>query len=90
MQFNCCARHDDSAMEMIKRKYEEAGYNVPGVVWWNLNSSGNAPVRFDEKGTALISGFSPAIMKNVLESDFEGMTPEAMMLKAVSSDRYDL
>ena len=90
MQFNSCVKHDDRAMDMIRRKYEEAGYKAPGVVFWNLNDAGNVPVRFDEKGTALVSGFSPSVMKAVLSCDFESMTPEAIMLAAISSDRYAL
>lgn len=90
MQFNQCARFDDSAMQMIRRKYEDAGYNVPAIVFWNLNAADNVPVRFDEKGVALVSGFSPAIMKSVLAADLEGMTPESIMVKTVSSDRYAL
>ena len=45
MQFNACVRHDDSAMEMIARKYQDAGYEMPKVVFWKdrkstrLNSS---------------------------------------------------
>lgn len=88
MQFNSCIRHDNSAMEMIQRKFSEAGYKVPNIVFWNLNSHDSVPVRFDEKGTALVSGFSPSIMKAILESDMDNMTPEAIMLQAVSSDRY--
>ena len=90
MQFNQCTRFDDSAMQMIRRKYEDAGYNVPAIVFWNLNAADNVPVRFDEKGVALVSGFSPAIMKSVLAADLDSMTPEAIMVKTVSSDRYAL
>ena len=90
MQFNQCTRFDDSAMQMIRRKYEDAGYNVPAIVFWNLNAADNVPVRFDEKGVALVSGFSPAIMKSVLAADLEGMTPESIMMKTVSSERYAL
>ena len=90
MQFNQCTKFDDSAMQMIRRKYEDAGYNVPAIVFWNLNAADNVPVRFDEKGVALVSGFSPAIMKSVLAADLEGMTPESIMVKTVSSDRYAL
>lgn len=90
MQFNQCTRHDDSAIQMIRRKYETAGYTVPNVVFWNLNAYDNVPVRYDEKGVALVSGFSPAIMKAVLAADMEAMTPEAVMKKAVMSERYAL
>ena len=90
MQFNQCAKHDDSAMQMIQRKYEEAGYKVPAIVFWNLRDAGNTPVKFDKNGTALVSGFSPAIMKSVLAADFESMTPESIMRSTVMVDRYAL
>jgi len=88
MQFNACIRFDDSAYQMIQRKYENAGYKMPSIVFWNLNDAGNTPVTFDTKGTALVSGFSPAIMKAVLAADLEDFTPQSVMLKAISSDRY--
>ena len=88
MQFNVCVKHDDSAMEMIERKYADAGYELPKVVFWNLNAGSNVPVKFDKSGTALVSGFSPAIASAVLSGDNDGFTPEAIMLKAVMVDRY--
>lgn len=90
MQFNCCTGYDDRAIQMIRRKYNDADYEMPVVVFWNINAHENVPVRFDEKGTALVSGFSPAIMKAVLAADMDAMTPEAVMKKAVLSDRYAL
>ena len=90
MQFNACVKHDDSAMQMIERRYEAAGYTVPKVVFWNLNSSGNVPVKSDKSGAALVSGFSPAIMASLLGADVEQFTPEGIMLKTVMSPRYDL
>ena len=91
MQFDTCVQHDDSAIEMITRKYEASGYTLPKVVFWNLNASyGNAPVKFDKRGTALVSGFSPAIAKSILSGNLDDFSPEAIMLKAVMIDRYDL
>lgn len=90
MQFNQCVKHDDSAINMIKRKYEEAGYNAPAVVFWNLNSKDNVPVKHDASGVALVSGFSPAIVKSVLSTDMDQFTPEGVMLKTVMVDRYAL
>ena len=90
MQFNCCTNFDDRAIQMIRRKYNDADYEMPNVVFWNINALDNVPVRFDEKGTALVSGFSPSIMKAVLAADMDSMTPEAVMKKAVMSDRYSL
>jgi hypothetical protein len=92
MQFDACTRYDDSAMQMIKRKYKEAGYDVPKIVFWNLSmygkENGNTPVKFDKNGTAHVSGFSPSIMKHVLANDLEEFTPYNVMLKTLMSDRY--
>jgi len=90
MQFNQCASFDDSAMQMIERKFEEAGYSIPKIVFWNLNAADNVPVKYDKKGVALVSGFSPAIMTAVLGGDTEQFTPESIMMKAVMVPRYDV
>ena len=89
MQFNQCVRYDDSAMQMIERKYAEAGYDMPAVVFWNLNSSDNVPVRSDKSGAALVSGFSPSIMASLLSADPAEFTPYGMMVKTIMSDRYN-
>jgi hypothetical protein len=89
MQFDRCTRYDDSALQMIARKYEQAGYVMPKIVFWNLNSGyDNVPVKFDSRNTAHISGFSPAIMKSVLANDLEDFTPYNVMLKTLMEDRY--
>jgi hypothetical protein len=90
MQFNACVRNDDSAMEMIERKFADAGYTVPKIVFWNLNAGNNVPVKFDKTGAALVSGFSPAVASAILSGDMDNFTPEAIMLKAVMIDRYTL
>ena len=89
MQFDHCARYDDSAMQMIRRKFERAGYTMPNIVFWNLRDAGNKPVRFNERGAALVAGFSPSTMKAVLSADLDKFTPENVMLKTVMVPRYD-
>jgi hypothetical protein len=92
MQFDSCTRFDDSAQEMIKRKYAAAGYKVPKIVFWNLSPYGsdNTPVRFDDKGVCHVSGFSPAIMKAVLSvEELEDFTPFNVMVKTLMNERYD-
>lgn len=89
MQFDQCARYDDSAKQMIARKYEAAGYAIPKIVFWNLNSGyKNTAVQYDSRGVCQVSGFSPAIMKSVLANDLETFTPYNVMLKTLQKDRY--
>ena len=87
MEFNACIKFDDSAMQMIERKYNDAGYEVPNIVFWNLNArSGNVPVKYDKKGVALVSGFSPAIMTSILAA--EDLDPVSVMMQTLNNPRY--
>lgn len=90
MQFDYCVRHDDTALGMIKRKYEKAGYKMPSVIFWNLTArADNTPVKTNDKGVALVSGFSPAIMGTVLGADPEEFSPWHMMMQVIMNERYD-
>ena len=89
MQFDQCTRYDDSAMEMIARKYIDNAYNVPNIVFWNLSAHDNVPVKYDTRGAALVSGFSPSIVKAVLQAEMDDFTPEAIMMQTIMNPRYD-
>jgi hypothetical protein len=89
MQFDACSgsNYNATMMEMARQKFERAGYKLPNIIFWNLNAHSNVPAKADELGTALISGFSPAIMKAVLAA--KTVTPWDIMLTAIDSERYD-
>ena len=90
MEFDHCASDFNlTAMEVAQALFRQHGYQMPNVVFWNLNArDGNVPVKFNEAGTALISGFSPNILKSLLAGD--EMTPEGIMLKTLMVDRYNI
>tara|TARA_R110000851_G_scaffold194486_1_gene345304 strand:+ start:14 stop:553 length:540 start_codon:yes stop_codon:yes gene_type:complete len=89
MQFNQATRSDLGSQSMIESMYEVAGYKKPDIIYWNLNASGaNFPVEFDKDGTALVSGFSPSILKPLLNG--KNMTPESIMMETVNDERYSL
>jgi hypothetical protein len=77
-----------TAQSMMEKMYADAGYKIPKIVYWNLHSRGdsNKPVQFNENGTALVSGFSPALLTNLLGG--KDMTPYSMMMNIVGSERY--
>ncbi len=86
MQFNSYMG-GKTAAKRTKEKFKEAGYNVPTIVWWNLNSEyGNVPVKADSSGMILVSGFSPALMQNLLSGE---VTPIKMMLNTLNKERYN-
>jgi len=89
MQFNQATRNNLGAQSMVESMYEAAGYKKPDIIYWNLNSRGsNFPVEFDKDGTALVSGFSPSILKPLLGG--KNMTPESIMMDTVNDERYSL
>jgi hypothetical protein len=76
-----------TAQQMIEKMYSDAGYKMPQIVYWNIQSrNGGVPVSFDAQGTALVSGFSPAIMTSLLGGDIE--SPQQIMDKTILSERY--
>ena len=89
MEFNQASTHSESAIQMIRRMYDESGYSLPQVIFWNIQSRNkNFPVRHNESGTALISGLSPSIVKSVLGG--KEMTPVSIMNETINSERYSI
>jgi len=77
-----------TAQEMIEKEYAAAGYVMPKIVYWNLNSRNtDSPVHFDKQGTALVSGFSGSLLTNLLGG--KDLTPLSMMYEVVNSARYE-
>ena len=85
MEFNECARLTN--YESIKIRYLQAGYNVPNIVFWNVNGRPqNLPVTVNERGAALISGASPSIIKTVLSGE---VNPLEVMERVIGGERYN-
>jgi hypothetical protein len=88
LQFDRCIKNNsDSALNMIKRMYAESGYAFPALIFWNVDSHSNTPAKFDDKGVALVSGFSPSVMKSLFKK-IEIKTPYESMLDVLNSERY--
>ena len=69
--------------------YRDSDYERPNIVFWNVNgASDDYPISTDENGTALISGFSPEIMRNLL--DGESISPISVFDRAVTDERYQV
>ena len=56
-----------TALEMIRKEYTDAEYQMPQIVFWNVNGRpGNVPTQASDKNTALVSGFSPSMLTSLL------------------------
>jgi hypothetical protein len=92
MEFDCMVdfgsygRRNEAFFTTMKRKFQEKGYLIPRLIFWNINSrSGTIPVRENELGVALVSGFSPAVAKMVLSNKTD---PFDCLLEQLNSERY--
>lgn len=69
--------------DTIQLMYNEAGYTMPHIVYWNLRAAKPAiPCTKDTSGVAMVSGFSSDLLK--LFMDGTEFTPEFMMMKAIA------
>jgi hypothetical protein len=91
MEFNSCARSNSgrpnqTLFNAIAQKYVRAGYKMPRLVFWNVNSrTGTIPVKENDLGVALVSGFSVNVAKMVMSGKTD---PFECLLEALNSERY--
>lgn len=72
--------------ETIVKRYVDANYELPKIVWWNVASRNiNTPVTTDDKGNILLSGCSPSCLKIALDSKFNLYDT---VLDIINQDRY--
>lgn len=87
MEFNVAIRNPQMTIyDQAKRLFNAHGYELPAVVFINVNSwQMQAPVKAHTKGAALVSGSSV----NSFTHKFDGnMTPMSHMLKVLNGERY--
>lgn len=75
--------HMDTLLESIKNKWQQAGYELPQVVFWNLDARNNN-IPAIGPGFSYVSGFSPSMIETIL-SGKDGID---LMLEKLLSDRY--
>ena len=87
MEFDACAEGADvTNFEYAKKRFEEAGYKLPRVVFWNVQSrNAQQPVTQNEQGVALVSGCSPRIFGMLTAGT---LSPMGYMLDILGSERY--
>ena len=86
MQFNHATEENDKTnLETAKLKFTANGYELPHVVFWNVNAFGNdAPATMYDDKVTLISGSSQSTFRYVLA----GKSPLESMHDVLNSERY--
>lgn len=92
MEFDSCARCDigrpnATLFDTIAKKYAEYGYKLPRLVFWNVNSrTGTIPVKQNDMGVALVSGFSVNVLKLVMSGELD---PYKLLVNMLNGERYN-
>lgn len=76
-----------SFYEDMSRRFAMAGYDIPNVVFWNVNSRNDVfHADANRVGVQLCSGQSASTFKQLVGC--VGYTPVEMMMKVIGSERY--
>lgn len=86
MEFDSCAYrgNKETLMEGIAKKWAANGYEMPKLIFWNVNAhQANIPV-LGVGRISFVSGFSPSIFDSLLS----GKSGYELMLETLLKDRY--
>lgn len=89
MQFDGCRFNlNKTLFEEIIEEYENAGYKMPKICFWNINDRGSktVPIQQNDMGLILCSGFSTQIMKMFLSNKLD---PYEILMEQINAPRYD-
>ena len=89
MEIDRCTyqNHRENFYDYVSRVYEEHGYKIPNVVFWNVDSRHDVFLADkSRKGVQLVSGQSASTFKNLIGC--VDKTPVEMMYSVLNSERY--
>ena len=79
-------RVDKTLYDSISEKYHNAGYEMPKLIFWNVLSRTNTiPLKENDLGVALLSGYSPAIADMIMSGRLD---PYSILIEKLNSERY--
>ena len=87
MEFDHCVKNSSMTnFENAKASYAAAGYILPDLVFWNVDSRHEQqPVKENDRGVALVSGNSPRIFSMIMDGE---LNPYDFMLSVIDTERY--
>lgn len=88
MQIDACVKDFDNnhiiSMSTIRKKWEECGYEMPKLVYWNVNARQNTILDDAKSNITYVSGSSPVIYEMIMQ----GKNGIQMMYEKLNSERY--
>ncbi len=89
MQFDGRAHNlNRSLFDEIAKEFEDAGYKLPRICFWNLSGrlNGTIPMQQNDLGLILCSGFSVQILRMFMSNQID---PYKVLLETLHGKRYD-
>lgn len=88
MEIDDCANKDWGFYDDMRRRYAENGYEIPTVIFWNVNSRHDVfHADANRKGVQLVSGASTAVFKQLMDNI--GLNAREAMERVINSERYN-
>lgn len=87
MEFDSCmrdARHSETVFETLGRRYREAGFELPHLVFWNVDARQNNIPMIGVGNYSLVSGFSPSIFETLMKKQ----SADDTMWEVIRRERY--
>lgn len=75
---------NNTLMENIAMKWAQHGYQMPNLVYWNVQARQNNIPMTVKDGISYVSGFSPVLFEQIMK----GKTAFDLMMDKLDSDRY--
>lgn len=80
-------KFDETLFETISRKFDEAGYTMPRLIFWNVcGRTDTIPMVEGDNGICLLSGFSQNAAK--IAANREIRDPYERLIKVLDGERY--
>ena len=79
---------DKTFMQNIAMRFKNAGYKIPMICFWRVNTRNSTalPFKVDDRGAIMVSGYSTNLLKMVLS---DKTNPMDALLEQLNVPRYD-
>lgn len=74
----------DTVMEGIAKKWAQSGYEMPHLIFWNVDARQDNIPMLGQGAVSYVSGFSPSIFESIMT----GKTGYELMMEALNKERY--
>ena len=82
--YGSCNYNNATLMENIECKWNAYGYEMPHLIFWNVDArQDNIPMKIKD-GVTMVSGFSPVLFEQIMK----GLSAEDLMYDKLNSERY--